>query len=280
MHIANHAGLSYEEEVSLRTVTRLNTYAILASGTVLTYDTLTSLDLEVKYIWQAKWSIMKALYLWTRYIAFITPVLALVYLPSIFWIDGVGIAGSEIVLAVRTWALWGRNRKVAAVVATVYVGIVVGAMTTLYELFQDTRFIVVPGHPGCFMIGNGVMAKVCWGMVLIGEAVWVLLLLVESYFVYKAVRSLPTLFRIMFTDGVLYFVLLFVGIDYLFAVLVIAMIAPGQSSSILDITIILSVPGRVVCTVLVAHLILHVKRVADPELRLGANQTTLGLTNP
>ncbi|EIW77027.1 hypothetical protein CONPUDRAFT_168059 [Coniophora puteana RWD-64-598 SS2] len=276
---------NHDEDISLRNVTLLNTYVTFAYATMLIYDTMTSLDLEVKYVWWTQWSFIKALYLWTRYSAYVSPALGLVYLgfapgltprmclnavSAMLWIDACGIAISEIVLALRTYALWSRNRRVAIAVGVVYISKVIVVIFAMSKFLQETQITSIPGHPGCFFIGNGVLLKVCWSMLLFGESIWVTFMLVESYRIYKEIRSFPMLFKIVLTDGILYFVLLLV--------LVIVVIAPAQSSSTLDLTVVLCTPARIMYSVFIAHLILHVKRVADPELITEASQVTLSVT--
>ncbi|EIW77825.1 hypothetical protein CONPUDRAFT_157009 [Coniophora puteana RWD-64-598 SS2] len=216
---------TYDDDVTLGRVTQLNAYMILACSSVLVYDTLSCLDMEVRYIWQRRWSVMKVLYLWTRYSAFSSPVLGLVYfvfkpgheltprvcssgVSAAFWLDGVGISISELVLAMRIWAFWGRKPFIAAIAAVVYAGFVSGATYTLYEFFRRVEIVPIEGHPGCFVIGDGTMARL---------------------------------------------------------LLVVFMIAPPQISPTFDMTIILCIPGRTLYSVLIAHLVLHVKAVADPK---------------
>jgi len=265
-------NIAYEEEFLLKFVTRLSAYVTFACGTVLTHDTLTNLDFEVKYIWKAKLSVIKVLYLLTRYMAYINVVLALWYFTfghnltprmcenaatAVYWLDAIGICLSEIMVATRTWAIWGRNRKIAVGMVCLYLGCVAGGVYTIYMFFQSAIITSNPGLPGCFVEGSSLMMKLSWVMMLIGNSALLVLLLIESYLVYKETRSFPALYKTVISDGVLYFVLL--------SVLVILVIVPIPSGFDFNMTAILSVPGRILYSVLTTHFILHVKRVADPD---------------
>ncbi|EIW77010.1 hypothetical protein CONPUDRAFT_75839 [Coniophora puteana RWD-64-598 SS2] len=194
---------SYEENVSLRNVTQLNTYVTFPSKI---HDTLTNLDLEVRYIWKEPWNCVKVLYLWTRYATYANPIVGLVYR-----IDTFGIVVSEhsneikVVLGVRTWALWRQSRKVATIIMAVYTCKIVVVIFLMNRFLQETTITSVPGHPGCFVIGNGVLLRVVWSTILFAESVWITFMVVK-----------------FFHDCFFYYVLL--------SVLVIVVIAPRQST--------------------------------------------------
>ncbi|EKM76372.1 hypothetical protein AGABI1DRAFT_87326, partial [Agaricus bisporus var. burnettii JB137-S8] len=53
----------------------LRRYVDFAAGSLLVYDSLLVLDLEVTFIWQSKWSLMKVMYIVNRYTTFIELIL-------------------------------------------------------------------------------------------------------------------------------------------------------------------------------------------------------------
>ncbi|KAJ6562806.1 hypothetical protein DFH09DRAFT_1159664 [Mycena vulgaris] len=44
--------------------------------TMLAYDTILNIDQEYRHIWKSRWSVVKVLYLWTRYSTFIDTIVA------------------------------------------------------------------------------------------------------------------------------------------------------------------------------------------------------------
>ncbi|EIW74422.1 hypothetical protein CONPUDRAFT_78073 [Coniophora puteana RWD-64-598 SS2] len=230
-------NVAYEEEFLLKFVTRLSAYVTQAQYNVVeltasqllaeqfwyekprrpdahtnftpllfkTHDTLTNLDFEVKYIWKAKLSVIKVLYLLTRYMAYINVVLALWYFtfghnltPRMCENAATAV---YLMVATRTWAIWGRNRKIAVGMVCLYLGCVAGGVYTIYMFFQSAIITSNPGLPGCFVEGSSLMMKLSWTTMLIGNSALVVLLLIESYLVYKETRSFPALFKTVITDG-------------------------------------------------------------------------------
>ncbi|KAJ7873092.1 hypothetical protein B0H14DRAFT_2720921 [Mycena olivaceomarginata] len=103
-----------------------NTIAV-ACLALLTYDTLLNVDMEYRHIWKSKGSLIKCLYLWSRYATFLDVTLealrradadvnldpakctAISTFISVYSTFGIGI--TEIILMVRTYALYGRSKK-------------------------------------------------------------------------------------------------------------------------------------------------------------------------
>ncbi|EIW86187.1 hypothetical protein CONPUDRAFT_148289 [Coniophora puteana RWD-64-598 SS2] len=59
--------LSYETLVIAVRQKQLYQYLAASTASVLVFDTLSSLDEEIKYVWKSRWHPVKVLYLWTRY---------------------------------------------------------------------------------------------------------------------------------------------------------------------------------------------------------------------
>ncbi|KAJ7190835.1 hypothetical protein GGX14DRAFT_603413 [Mycena pura] len=89
----------------------------LLSSMLLIYDTLLSVGQDYRYIWKSEWGVVKVLYLWTRYGAFIDTAMAvhkrLNAGPSFFF-SGIGMGITEIILMIRTYAQYNRSRKLLA----------------------------------------------------------------------------------------------------------------------------------------------------------------------
>jgi len=54
-------ALTLDDLVSIKEQWLLGSYLTVAGATVMVYDCLRSLDLEVEYIWKSNWSIIKVL---------------------------------------------------------------------------------------------------------------------------------------------------------------------------------------------------------------------------
>ncbi|KAF8509583.1 hypothetical protein JB92DRAFT_2729836 [Gautieria morchelliformis] len=97
------------------------------------YDHMLTLELEVKLVWPASWSIAKVLFFATRYLVFADVSLNLCFhlapasiSPKLctffFLLSGslimLGILIAELTLVFRTWVIWGRDRKMALILLT------------------------------------------------------------------------------------------------------------------------------------------------------------------
>ncbi|KAI0078056.1 hypothetical protein K474DRAFT_1594777, partial [Panus rudis PR-1116 ss-1] len=106
------------------------------------YDYLLTVNSEVELIWPSRWNPIKILFLLTRYLPFVDVTLVLFYQlkPNISirtceltyqpagWLIVIGIAVAEIILVVRTWAIWGRSKRIALILG---IAAVLGLTPTL-----------------------------------------------------------------------------------------------------------------------------------------------------
>ncbi|GLB42774.1 hypothetical protein LshimejAT787_1202230 [Lyophyllum shimeji] len=100
-------------------------HVTFATTTILSYDLLCTLDREVKYIWSNPWNMGSLLFIINRYLPFIDTgiELRLTTTPTtprtcrtlnliITAILNFGVLFSEIILILRTYAIWNRSRPV------------------------------------------------------------------------------------------------------------------------------------------------------------------------
>ncbi|KIM37494.1 hypothetical protein M413DRAFT_448541 [Hebeloma cylindrosporum] len=98
---------------------------LVACGTLLIYDLLCTLDQEVAYAWAFPWSTGTFLFFLNRYLPFVdtflslklkltmnSPETCLTHYTVVTWFTVAGIILSEVVLLLRTYAIWGGNRSV------------------------------------------------------------------------------------------------------------------------------------------------------------------------
>ncbi|KAJ6476314.1 hypothetical protein C8R45DRAFT_1102571 [Mycena sanguinolenta] len=126
---------------------RLDSYAAAACLTLLTYDTFLNLALEYRHIWRSKWNLIKCLYLWSRYGTFLEigvdvlmdvnnvnlhPSACAALYKFITMYSGFGIAITEIIMMARTYALYGKSKKVLGFFVIMWVSI--GASSYLKEI--------------------------------------------------------------------------------------------------------------------------------------------------
>ncbi|KAF8976886.1 hypothetical protein BDQ17DRAFT_1417632 [Cyathus striatus] len=74
------------------------------------YDVCLTLDLEITFIWKSPGSFTKALYLLTRYLPFVDVGMI-----------AIGVAGGQVILSLRTWAFWRKQRYILVILSFVWV---------------------------------------------------------------------------------------------------------------------------------------------------------------
>ncbi|KAF8074016.1 hypothetical protein FPV67DRAFT_781398 [Lyophyllum atratum] len=124
----------------------------IACLTLCLYEYACTLSTEVTFIWKAPWNIPKVLYLAARYPPFVV-LPALVYLHQfqcesyqrlLPWPAKVCICVCESIFALRTWAVWNRNRNI-----TIFFFIFFPTLwTTVFVLLGLSTIRQDPNFPG------------------------------------------------------------------------------------------------------------------------------------
>ncbi|KAJ3562216.1 hypothetical protein NP233_g9714 [Leucocoprinus birnbaumii] len=122
----------------------------VASFTVLVFDWLVTLDLEVSLVWNSRWTITKIVYLINRYLPVLDFSLPYYFRSSRNQTDAcmltlkasIPLYIAEYTLAIRTCAVWGNQRIIAATLLLVLTGTFVFNAYDLFHNFisSDMRF--------------------------------------------------------------------------------------------------------------------------------------------
>ncbi|KAI0650364.1 hypothetical protein C8Q79DRAFT_381243 [Trametes meyenii] len=108
----------------------------LAGYAILVHECILTLPDEVKHIWPARWSAVKVLYVLNRYGNLVSIALANAQLLGIWWeaspsfcfhstlvlsfVQLMAYALIHVLVLLRAWATWGRQRKMLAVLVTLF----------------------------------------------------------------------------------------------------------------------------------------------------------------
>jgi hypothetical protein len=195
----------------------------VASAAVLVYDCCITFGLEVELIWKAKFSVVTMLYLLSRYLAiFATSVTMYFYFgPAVptsvcSYLDRVSawsllicIGVAHLILLVRTYALWFKNKIVLYGLLLLF-SVAFGIDCWIMALFMSSRTFApspLPIWPGCFPSSNSSVGIYDYVTVIIYECVILFLTLISGYKRFR--HSATPLLTILYRDGVLFFSLLF-----------------------------------------------------------------------
>ncbi|KAK7059615.1 hypothetical protein R3P38DRAFT_3341226 [Favolaschia claudopus] len=200
-------------------------YMHVASITILAFDYLCTLNLEISLVWGGKRSLTKIFYMLARYPPFIDVPLVLWYelTPHIdttecfpvyaaaSWGTFFGIATAEALLVLRTYALMGCNARILTAFIVQYVTVAITTVIVLSIFLKSLRFgpPPLPVVPGCHLVqvDGSVILVVAFILVLFNETVLMICTLWVGIRRFR--HSSSPLVKVLYRDGVSYFVLLF-----------------------------------------------------------------------
>ncbi|KAJ7145768.1 hypothetical protein C8R44DRAFT_755833 [Mycena epipterygia] len=259
----------------------LVSYVHVACLALLTYDTLLNVGQEYQHVWKSKWSLIKCLYLWTRYSTFIDTILATQerlngnFSPSSCSIitnfntvfSGIGIGIAEIILMVRTYAIYGRSKILLTFFLIMLSAI---GVVNIWVVIKWTESFQVEVAPSCNIRDSSNIGFVCYASLLAGETVIVVLTLWKALHTFSLSRS-SRLVTSFYYDGIFFYLAMLL----IFIVEVVVQIHARSA-----LKFIADTPLRVTHTIFVCHLVTHVRAVAsEQESNMTAATSSLVFAN-
>jgi len=198
-------------------------YTVVSAACLFFYDYLLTLHLEIKLIWFSRCSYTKVLFLVFRYTSFILMILFLenqvIYNRSStstkkckmsysiqWWMVILQATLAEVILSIRTWAVWNRfkrNRTVRIILALSILASLIPQSILLYnftrlKVFAPTPY---PGFNGCFGIADDVGALMGTYATLTGiQAIFLLLMVISGIRLCRE-GGIGKLSSIIYRDG-------------------------------------------------------------------------------
>ncbi|KAF9062861.1 hypothetical protein BDP27DRAFT_1451564 [Rhodocollybia butyracea] len=192
---------------------------------------------------------------------------------------GLGIGISDLILIIRTYALYQRSRKVFAILIISWSAVfVVNVLSAIKWNDSDTlafsESITLSGGSSCFLIGQNKTGLVSYISLLLGETVVVALTLWqgfrESHYskhgFYEATQNVLITFH---RDGVLFYMCI---LPITLGNALLTVYAPAQLQ-------ILETPLRVMHSIFCCKLIIHVREIANPPDDETQDLSTLNFHN-
>jgi len=243
----------------------VNDFVFLSAAAIYFYDYFLTLHLEIKLIWRARWSYTTALVLLIRYMGFLSIILVLynqlvpnlsagtckILFPFSAWLLVTEMSLAEAMLAVRTWAVWQRNRYIglglaARIPAMLFVQFYFVNKFNRALTYHSTPY---PGFRGCFV---STVERNIWQnyvMLTVAEATILALMIISAFRSYRR-GSNSELSYIIHRDGILFYIYIFL---FTVANLVITIVLP------IDMGILLSPLEDALYSVLTARVVLNIR---------------------
>jgi len=209
---------------------------------VLIYDYILTIGFEITLIWPSPWNYTKVLFILARYIPLINVYFLLhdqVLLGNTAngcswsfhlatWMVTVGIYLAEVILAIRTWAVWRKNRRVGVVLAALLTAAIITECISVRTFLDTLEFgpAPYPEFRGCFVVSGSNLLFI--GFIAIGS-VEIVVLALMSISAFRAYRSGNNnhLSNVIHRDGILFYIYL------LFANMVVMLVLPRDLQTLL-----------------------------------------------
>ncbi|KAJ6614710.1 hypothetical protein B0H10DRAFT_2044480 [Mycena sp. CBHHK59/15] len=206
---------------------------------LLVYDTLLQINQEYLHVWKSRWTLIKCLYLWTRYSTFVDTTMALLHIvhanasvcnhsmmfTTIF--SGFGIGITEMILMVRTYTLYERSKKLLAFFFLLWFS--VGGVSFWAAIKWTAQFRPATSSevPECNL--GDLVGTVCYISLLVGETVIVFLTLWKCFRRFSPHNS--GLLNSFYRDGVWFYLAI---LPFTVGTVVALFVAPAGLNSIMD----------------------------------------------
>jgi len=247
-------------------------YAYIAAVAIMAYDYALTLHLEIFLIWFSPWNYTKILFLFTRYLPVgecflfiycqvlpdVSPYACEYIWKGITWTVLFSMNIAEVVLCIRTWAIWRRNFWVGIGLSTLVCSGVI-AQCRVMALFSESLVFAdppFPGYKGCFIIGAGRLMLWNYFVMFIIETVVLALMTISAIKAYRA-HDHNRLLHVVHRDGIIFYVYI-----------LCASIANGAIIifSPLDLLGLLSPMEAVIYSVLTTRIIFNIRQMMDNPL--------------
>jgi len=273
-------------------------YMCVSAAVLFIYDYILTLKLEIKLIWYSPWNYTKVLFLQIRYLTFVDTFLILYYqitpnlpakwcefaFPAAMWIATLKMFLAEVVLAIRTWAVWHRNRAVGIGLAALTIGNLITQCVingiTLSKHALEYESPLYPGFRGCHVepLNNGALLPNYAALTGV-EAIVLALMIISAFRSYKH-GHMGEFSHVIHRDAIMFYVVL---LSISVANVAIPLALPNNYY---DTLTVLTPLEEVLYSILTARIMLNIRdqsyqgSVTQTELHTGYNDSSLVFERP
>ncbi|TEB31489.1 hypothetical protein FA13DRAFT_1663305, partial [Coprinellus micaceus] len=249
---------------------RIVSYFNVASCCIMIYDVLITLDEEVRSIWSGRLSWSKLLYLFVRYSTiFEVGVILWADFIKLAWalyrsldlrslnslgLFVIGLAIGEMIMSMRTWAVWKRDKKLGIALAILWPICWISGFTITGIWLQTVRFDPSPmaQFQGCFLTDASQLLFVAWLTLLLYDTVNFVLICIPAYHSFRLGGG-SHFVKAVYTDGIVYYAYLFA----LSAANIVVVVTMPR-----DLQTLLSMMERVLHAVFTCRMVLHIHSIS------------------
>ncbi|KAG2142463.1 hypothetical protein DEU56DRAFT_900494 [Suillus clintonianus] len=197
-------------------------YAYVSATVIWVYDYIIKFDDELAYLRKSRWGAVKMLYLVCRYLPFVLlatdtyqvlqPALPLSLCETYFvmnsWLEGITLVTAESMFISRTYAIWGRSRRILIILtcSAVAIMIPVGYLMTNFGNSTEITEPPIPNITSCYNVGGSRIIVVAYVLLVVGEFEILCFTLYRSIKHYKGLTSRNHLLSILIQHNIFYFI--------------------------------------------------------------------------
>jgi len=253
-------------------------YVYISTTVIFIYDYFLTLHLEIKYIWLSSWTYTKVFFLVIRYLSFGSVIMMLYHqtIPDIpaetcrisypvsTWMILVALYLAEVVIVIRTWAVWHRNKIIGLGLGAIMIANIIFSCVITNRFIKSMEFgpPLYPGYRGCFI--TKIDTTNMWHayfFTTIVETTLLTLMVISAFRTFRSDtgrRQYSELTYVIHRDGVLFnFYLLSITVINLAAKLA----APTDSKYLFDTML------DVLHPILVARIFINIRKAGSGGVR-------------
>ncbi|KAF8993482.1 hypothetical protein BDQ17DRAFT_1368195, partial [Cyathus striatus] len=232
---------------------------VLSSLSFLLYEYFITLYLEFKYIWNARWTYIKIIYLATRYLPFVDTSLVLFkqlyphlsandchnLFSAVVWLFIIGMSIAEVIFTVRVWAVWGKSKWSTFFLPIFYLACWTPGYVIIGRAMITAKFSIQNLTPrGCLVSNevNTLIVSSAWAILFAYDMVILILMLVPAVNTFRR-SGMSQLTRVMYRD--------------------VVSLANVLTPDYTDIVVLM---GRVVRASLACRVVVHSREVGECQL--------------
>ncbi|KLO12315.1 hypothetical protein SCHPADRAFT_423891 [Schizopora paradoxa] len=248
------------------------------------YDYILTLPDEIEYIWPWEWRTGKILYVATKYLAFVDAGLFLTFwfnlkltargCSQIFnagtWFLSAGAIIAQWILCMRTYAIWGKSKKILVPLLIIVLGAQIGGIYAANTLTKSLEWSLspFPTISRCYInVTRENLMFVVYILTIVNESLILTLTIWKGVSQWRSSRS--PLIKTLYRDGVLYFFVVFAA-SLLNLSMTIA--APRINQPLIEF--LLPEFQRVMHSVCTSHIILNLRKASAGDSGLGVDGPT------
>jgi hypothetical protein len=194
-------------------------YTSASMATFWTYDYACSLHEELAFLLRSRWTMIKGLYIITRYLPFLLLITDL-YLyfalnenpnkcqmvMSVYsCLSVISVACSEFFFVLRTYALWNNNRIVLTVILSAFFAVLLASIVVDFVTVHAShvRISTIPGIQGCYRASSAMQVSIMFLLLLMFQLGLISLTIIRAVQSWRVVNS--PLYNVLVKHNIFYY---------------------------------------------------------------------------